>query len=155
MALENRGAFNVMSSNLAEFNAKFRVEELEIAESEHWVWSVRPVHSTLGAGVLSLKRFCESMSDAAPDEVADLATITKVLESRLADTFAPDKMNYLMLMMVDAHLHFHVLPRYSKSVEFGGMNWTDDGWPALPEIGANAELARPDVLFEVRDALRV
>lgn len=143
-----------MSSNLAEFNAKFRVEELEIARSEHWIWSVRPVHSTLGAGVLSLKRFCESMSDASPEEVADLATITKLLEGRLAGAFAPDKMNYLMLMMVDAHLHFHVLPRYSRSVEFEGVNWTDGGWPALPEIGANAALASHDVLFEVREALR-
>lgn len=143
-----------MTSTLSEFNAKFQVKELEIAQSEHWIWSARPVHSTLGAGILSLKRFCESMSEATPEEIADLAAITRIIEDRLGSVFGPDKMNYLMLMMVDAHLHFHVFPRYSSSIQFGGRDWSDDGWPALPNISANADLDDPDLLTEVRDALR-
>lgn len=124
------------TNDLEEFNDKFRVEELEIARSDHWIWSVRPAQATLGAGVLSLKRFCTSMSNVTEQEMADLATITGVVEDRLAEAFSPDKMNYLMLMMVDAHLHLHVLPRYGRSVDFSGLTWTDAGWPALPQLAA-------------------
>ncbi len=143
-----------MTSNLAEFTEKFRVEELEIARSEHWIWSVRPGQATLGAGVLSLKRFCASMSEATAEEVADLAAITKLIEARLGEAFAPDKMNYLMLMMVDAHLHFHVVPRYAEPRHFGGLEWVDGGWPALPQLGANADVTQHGLLETVRDALR-
>lgn len=50
------------------------------------------------------------MSNVTAQEMADLASMTGVVEARLAEAFSPDKMNYLMLMMVDAHLHCHVLP---------------------------------------------
>lgn len=143
-----------MSNTLAEFDDKFDVANLLVAESDFWRWSVRPVHSTLGAGILSLKRFCTSMSDLTTAEAKDLATITKLIESRLAEVYQPDKMNYLMLMMVDNHLHFHVLPRYGTAREFAGRSWEDQGWPALPEMGANSDLAGTPLLAVIRDALR-
>ena len=39
-----------------------------------------------------------------------------------------------MLMMVDAHLHFHVIPRYSKAIEFADYVWTDEKWPTPPDL---------------------
>jgi diadenosine tetraphosphate (Ap4A) HIT family hydrolase len=41
-------------------------------------------------------------------------------------------------MMVDAHLHFHVLPRYSKEQTFNNVSFIDKGWPKLPELTAPA-----------------
>lgn len=143
-----------MSGTLKEFDNKFRVHELMIVETEHWRWSVRPVHSTLGAGILSLRRFCTSMSDATVEEMADLATISSILEDRLNRTFAPEKMNYIMLMMVDDHLHFHVLPRYSKEIKFAEHTWVDEGWPALPVMSGNSNLSNSEMLFSIRDALK-
>ena len=44
------------------------------------------------------------------------------LDTALAKTFAPDKLNYLMLMMVDPDVHFHVLPRYAAARAFAGSH---------------------------------
>ena len=143
-----------MSNTLEEFVAKFRSDELSILRNAHWNWSVRPVHSTLGAGVLSLNRFCTSFAEITPEEGASLAAIVKELDGRLKAVFAPQKMNYMMLMMVDVHLHFHVLPRYAEPKEFGGLTWTDSGWPALPAMGDYADRASDPALLLIRDALK-
>jgi diadenosine tetraphosphate (Ap4A) HIT family hydrolase len=37
--------------------------------------------------------------------------------------------------MVDPHVHFHVLPRYSLQRTFAGVTFTDPGWPRLPDLG--------------------
>ena len=60
-----------MNAQLTPFYDKFKVEELLVHRSAHWSWSVRPVHSTLGAGVLSLNRYCEHMSDLRPEEAEE------------------------------------------------------------------------------------
>jgi diadenosine tetraphosphate (Ap4A) HIT family hydrolase len=45
-----------------------------------------------------------------------------------------DKLNYLMLMMVDPHVHFHVLPRHAMTQEWNGMAFPDNGWPGPPVL---------------------
>lgn len=143
-----------MSATLEEFRSKFRLAELEIHRTQYWTWSVRPVPCTLGAGILSLNRFSESFADLGADEAADLAGIVKHLDRKLQQTFAPQRMNYLMLMMVDRHLHFHVLPRYSEDKSFAGLIWHDSGWPKPPALGDYEDRSASPALLEVRDALR-
>jgi len=143
-----------MSNTLEEFQVKFRLSELTLHVADHWTWSLRPVPTTLGAGILSLNRFCTSFADLSSDEAISLGATVKHIDKRLAQVFAPDRMNYLMLMMVDRHLHFHVLPRYGSERPFGGLLWQDREWPAAPALGNNAELAQSPVLLEIRDALR-
>ncbi|KUM73767.1 HIT family protein [Streptomyces griseorubiginosus] len=142
------------SSNLPEFRAKFRLDELTIHSTEYWTWSVRPVHSTLGSGILSLNRFADSFSGITPEEGADLATMTRHIESKLADAFQPQKMNYVMLMMVDTHLHFHVLPRYDTEKQFADLKWVDSNWPTPPALADNADRAESPALLTIRDALK-
>jgi len=143
-----------MTKTLAEFRDKFRLDELTVYETKHWVWSVRPVHSTLGAGVLSLKRFCTRFGDITPEESTDLQVMTKHIETKLTSIFGAEKFNYMMLMMVDDHVHFHVLPRYSQMKQFGGMEWVDSGWPKPPAMQDYADRATLPVLIEIRDALK-
>lgn len=143
-----------MSATLEEFKAKFRLEDLIIHRTDHWTWSVRPVHSTLGAGILSLNRFCRAFSEATDAEFADLALMVRHIEQVLQTAFSPQKMNYIMLMMVDQHLHFHVLPRYSDPKQFGGLDWIDSGWPKPPALGDYEDRANNSVLVEIRDKLR-
>ena len=50
------------------------------------------------------------------------------------------KINYLMLMMVDPHVHFHVIPRYEGKREFEGLQFPDAGWPKLPDLGTAVTL---------------
>jgi diadenosine tetraphosphate (Ap4A) HIT family hydrolase len=143
-----------MTDALSEFQAKFRVDDLQVLRTESWTWSVRPVQATLGAGVLSLNRQAESFGELSHQEGADLVSIVADVERALGAYTAPDRMNYLMLMMIDAHVHFHVLPRYSAPRTAAGHEWIDAGWPAQPGLGDNADLSTPEVLTEIRDALR-
>jgi diadenosine tetraphosphate (Ap4A) HIT family hydrolase len=39
-----------------------------------------------------------------------------------------------MLMMVDPHVHFHVLPRYATAQAFDDLNFADPGWPGAPDL---------------------
>ena len=46
-----------------------------------------------------------------------------------------------MLMMVDPHVHFHVIPRYSGSREWSGLMFPDHGWPGPPDLKSAAALS--------------
>ena len=138
-------------NNLRAFREKFLVEPLTICETQYWIWSLRPVQATLGAGILSLRRYCERFSDITPAEGADLAGMVGRIERALSAVFAYEKINYLMLMMVDPHLHYHVLPRYAAPRTFAGITFVDAGWPAQPVIsGIAPELA---LMQEIRTLL--
>lgn len=128
-----------MSRGLDEFDSKFRVKELLIADSGLWRWSVRPVHSTLEAGVLSLSRFTTAFADLSEDESRDPGAVVKTIEATLRGAFGPEKMNYVMLMMIDDHLHFHVLPRFAETKTFAGLDWADSGWPGPPGMSDYAD----------------
>ncbi len=117
-----------------QFIEKFKVNELMIKKTKFWSISLRPFQPTLGCLVLSLNRPCKSFSDITENEGADLSSATKIIENTLTSAFSFDKINYLMLMMIDEHVHFHVIPRYSNTKEFNGENWVDNNWPKPPEI---------------------
>ncbi len=139
---------------LAEFRSKFRVAELLIARTAAWSWSVRPAQATLGAGILSLNRHAARFSDVRADEMAELGELIGLVEGSLKAVFAYDVINHLMLMMVDHHVHFHVIPRYATARRFFGLDWVDSGWPALPALADRQHADQPDVLAAIRDALQ-
>lgn len=123
-----------MDQVMIDFNNKFKIEDLLIYETDYWIWSLRPVQATLGAGILSLKRECATFGELVSKEFADLNNIIKVIEPTLKNTFNYDIMNYLMLMMVDKQVHYHVIPRYENQVEFLGEEWKDTAWPGVPNL---------------------
>lgn len=116
------------------FRAKFRVDELLVVRNEAWSWSVRPGQVTLGSGILSLNRYAACFSEVTAAEMAALAGIVGSLERALRSAFDYQAINYLMLMMVDHHVHFHVIPRYAGARRFAGLDWADRGWPAQPVL---------------------
>ena len=118
-----------MTENYRSFQNKFRTEELKIYESKYWRWSLRPVQVTIGSGILSLKRPAERFSDITDEESQDLAEIIRVIENTLEKLFHYKRMNYLMLMMVDYHVHFHAIPRYDNPVDCIGKSWYDEAYP--------------------------
>jgi diadenosine tetraphosphate (Ap4A) HIT family hydrolase len=143
-----------MGDVLTEFSVTFRVQELTIERFDHWVWSVRPVHCTLGAGVLSLARLCTELGSVTRDEAAELADAACTLEQRLKEAFQPDRVNYLMLMMVDPQLHFHVIPRYATARKLGGIAWLDSSWPAAPVLANGSQYANSLILGQIAQVLR-
>lgn len=141
-----------MTTALESFRENFRLDQLQIAESEHWVWSVRPVQCTLGAGVLSVKEEYTKFSDLPSEAGSDLMNLVKRVETSLNSSFRYAKINYLMLMMVDPLVHFHVIPRYDGSVSMFDREWKDTGWPGPPDLAAPA--TDDEVLFQIREMLR-
>lgn len=119
---------------LSDFQEKFKVNEYIIYESKHWIWSLRPHQATLGAGILSLKRECHAFSKLNEEEYKDLNKIIKVIEPTLKKAFNYDVINYLMLMMFDRHVHYHILPRYENPVNFLEVTWKDENWPGVPKL---------------------
>ena len=59
-----------------------------------------------------------------------------------------------MLMMVDPHVHWHVIPRYEGVREAQGVKVADRGWPKLPLLG-EAETLAPRQIDALREFLRM
>ena len=74
------------------------------------------------------------------------------IETALQSFVQYEKINYLMLMMVDPHVHFHVLPRYAGSRDWNGLPFPDHGWPGPPDL-KSATTLQPDTLALLREAL--
>ena len=133
--------------------AKFGYPGSLIREYAHWVVLLRPHQSTLGALVLVCKDEAEAFSALPAPAFGELGQVTSDIERGLA-TFRPyDKINYLMLMMTDKDVHFHVLPRYARNQEFDGLIFDDAGWPGPPDLGAGSA-PEPDRMAKLTEAMR-
>lgn len=119
---------------------KFGYPASLIADYAHWCVLLRPAQATLGALVLVCKNDAEAFSAIPPDAFGELARVTGDIETALSAFRAYRKINYLMLMMVDKHVHFHVLPRYDAPQSFGELTIADPGWPALPDLSSALNL---------------
>lgn len=120
-----------------EFKIKFNVDEYTIFKNKSWTWSLRPVQPTLGSGIISLNRYALQLSEVTPKEMEDLGALIQVVEKTTKESFNYDIMNYLMLMMVDHHVHYHVIPRYNGIRIFDHLEWVDNGWPAIHVLTDN------------------
>ena len=119
---------------------KFGFPATLVAEFEHWVVLLRPAQPTLGALVLAAKSDATAFGDLPADAHAELKTVTAAIEAALTQAVGYAKINYLMLMMVDPHVHFHVLPRYDGERSGAGMTVADAGWPGQPDLGQAVKL---------------
>lgn len=114
---------------------KFGYPASLVREYDNWAVLLRPKQATLGALVLVCKENVTAFPDISEAAFAALKTITADIENVLYEIFSAEKVNYLMLMMADPHVHFHVLPRYGAAQNHDGTAFTDPGWPGPPDIG--------------------
>lgn len=119
---------------------KFGFPATLVAEFEHWVVLLRPAQPTLGALVLAEKSDATAFGDLSAAAHAELKAATSAIETALGKAVGYSKINYLMLMMVDPHVHFHVLPRYDGERSGAGMTVADAGWPGQPDLGQAVKL---------------
>lgn len=113
----------------------------KIAETDHWLILLRPKQPTFGSLVLVCKEAVQAFSEVSPAAFADLQVAVAGIERLLKAQVDYEKINYLMLMMVDKDVHFHVLPRYAGVREHEGQTFADAGWPAAPALGSAVELS--------------
>ena len=115
---------------------KFGYPQTLVRDYAHWAVLLRPQQATLGALVLVCKDPATAFAEISAAAFAELQQVTRDIETGLRAFRPYRKINYLMLMMVDPDVHFHVLPRYAETQEFDGTAYPDKGWPALPDLGA-------------------
>jgi diadenosine tetraphosphate (Ap4A) HIT family hydrolase len=115
---------------------KFSHPQTLIRDYENWCVLLRPAQATLGSLILGAKHDATAFSGLPARAFSELKAVVSDIETSLK-AFRPwDKINYLMLMMVDPHVHFHVIPRYSESQDFTAMSFPDKGWPGAPDLAS-------------------
>jgi diadenosine tetraphosphate (Ap4A) HIT family hydrolase len=122
-----------------------------VREYAHWVVLLRPQQPTAGSLVLAAKSDATAFSNLDPVAFAELAQVIADIESTLKAAVSYERINYLMLMMVDPHVHYHVIPRYDGERTLGGISVPDKGWPKVPDLGAAVALNGEEVDRLVRD----
>ena len=125
-----------MSNERHETFQKFGWPETKIADYEHWTVLVRPKQVTLGAMVLVAKGEQTDFASSPLDAFRELSQVISDIEHAAKSTYNYDRINYLMLMMVDPHVHFHVLPRYADTQIVHDVEFPDAGWPGPPDLSS-------------------
>lgn len=106
-----------------------------VREYGHWMVLLRAAQPTLGSLVLAAKSEVTAFPELPAEAFAELRVVVGDIEGALAAAVRQEKINYLMLMMVDPHVHYHVIPRYEGKREACGVVVADAGWPKAPALG--------------------
>lgn len=119
---------------------KFAWPRSRIAETACWTVQLRPKQPTLGSLVVVCKEPVTAFSAISQQAFAELAEVTRGVERLLADFVGYQRINWLMLMMVDPDVHFHVIPRYDTARDHDGLHFPDAGWPNPPALAEAVSL---------------
>lgn len=114
--------------------ATFKYDTLLIKEFKNWYLLLRSDQVTLGSLVLIEKSFKANYSEISDLSFMEFGDIVKKIEPALNKLFSYKKINYMMLMMRDDEVHYHIIPRYSEIKNFNSIEFIDNGWPALPDM---------------------
>ena len=96
-----------------------------VRESAHWTLVLNENQATVGRVFFALRRHETDIAALTPAEVAELWALVGAAKAALTALFAPDHFNYMFLMNLTPHVHFHIFPRYAAPREFGGQTYTD------------------------------
>jgi len=132
---------------------KFGYPATLLREFDHWLVLLRPAQVTLGSLVLAAKSDATAYHQLPEVAFTEQAKAIGAIEKALSEFCGYERINYLMLMMVDPNVHFHVIPRYSKSRQWSGLDFADPGWPGPPELGSAVTLT-PAQIASLGDELR-
>ncbi|MEA3390491.1 HIT family protein [Sphingobium sp. CCH11-B1] len=119
---------------------KFGYPATLVATFDHWLVLLRPAQPTLGSLVLAARSDATAFSALPAEAHAELKEVSAAIESALSRAVDYAKINYLMLMMVDPHVHFHVIPRYEGERSAVGLSVADAGWPGQPDLARAVKL---------------
>ena len=120
--------------------AKFGYPATLLRDYQHWVLLLRPAQVTAGSLILAAKGEATAYGALPEAAFTEQKAVVAELEQLLKNRVSHEKINYLMLMMVDPHVHFHIFPRYQGERSFAGLVLTDHGWPGPPDLKSAVEL---------------
>ena len=119
---------------------KFGYPETLVGEHGPWLVLLRPKQPTLASLVLVCREPAVAFGELSAEAFVSLQPVIAEIERVLKLEVNFDRINYLMLMMVDPDVHFHVIPRSETAREFDGLSFTDAGWPGPPKLDAAVDL---------------
>lgn len=128
---------------------RFGYPDTLIREYDHWLVLLREPQPTLGSLILCEKSDATEFANISTESFQEMSVVVGDIERALKAAFSYEKINYLMLMMVDPNVHFHVIPRYSEPQSACGLTIADPGWPVVPQLGVAQEITAAE-----RDALK-
>ncbi|MGB5293001.1 MAG: HIT family protein [Lysobacterales bacterium] len=128
---------------------RFGYPDTLIREYDHWLVLLREPQPTLGSLILCEKSDATEFANISAASFQEMSVVVGDIERALKAAFSYEKINYLMLMMVDPNVHFHVIPRYSEPQSACGFTIADPGWPVVPQLGVAQEITPAE-----RDALK-
>jgi len=134
--------------------SKFGFNDNLILSYHHWHLLLRFQQTTLGSLILICKGPYSAFADLPEAASREMHAIIPQIESILRAEFNYSKINYLMLMMVDPEVHFHIIPRYESAAEFAHRTYPDASWPGPPDLSNNIEIddqTRLALLEQLRD----
>lgn len=114
--------------------ARFGYPATLVREYAHWLVLLRPAQVTAGSLVLAAKSDATAYGALPTEAFAEQGAAITEIEQLLQRLVAYERINYLMLMMIDPHVHFHVIPRYPGRRTLGGLDIEDVGWPGPPDL---------------------
>ncbi len=133
---------------------KFGDPATRIAQTTRWTVLLRPKQPTLGSLVLVCREPAKAFSALSVEAFTELQGVVRHVEVMLREVIAYERINYLMLMMVDPDVHFHVIPRYDGMRTFAGVEYRDAGWPGVPSLDVAVtpdESARDALVARLRE----
>ncbi|HYC04527.1 MAG TPA: HIT family protein [Azospirillaceae bacterium] len=113
---------------------KFGYPDSLVAGTPTWSVLVRPQQVTLGSLVLVCRDPVTAFGQVSPGAFSGLQPVVQSVEHMLTSFVGYQRINYLMLMMVDPDVHFHVIPRYEGMREWRGRQFADASWPGPPDL---------------------
>ncbi len=137
--------------------AKFGDPVTRIAQTDCWTVLLRPRQPTFGSLVVICREPATAFAELSPQAFAELRPVVRKVEAALRGFVAYERINYLMLMMVDPDVHFHVIPRYQGTRNFGAIAFADAGWPGPPALEPAVPLDSATIdglVARLRDAWR-
>lgn len=132
---------------------KFGYPATLLKELRHWAILLRPAQVTLGSLVLAARSDATAYSALPAEAFAEQAEAIALIEGALGSFVHYERLNYLMLMMVDPNVHFHVIPRYSEPRRWNDLQFPDAGWPGPPDLSSAIRLSDDQIAALVAQLL--
>ncbi len=99
--------------------------KLKIIKGEYWDVFLHQDQTALGRLYFWYKKEAEDLLDIPKNALIEFYNIGRNIKFALENLFQPDMFNYLSLNNFTKHLHIHLIPRYSKEINYFGLTFKD------------------------------
>lgn len=127
-------------------------DKLKIVEGQYWDAFVHPDQTALGRTYLWYKGEAADFLDIPKEALLEFHGLGNKVKSALTKLFKPDLFNYLSLNNITKHLHVHIIPRYSRKINYLGLTFEDISFGRNYKSNPEFKVAE-DVLVKIRDKL--